>query len=125
MMYTFLCYAQMGSQQWHLGAIRTNNAPSAIRWARRRFTLLPENAVVHAVKVGTPSASPQGFADPELARRAAQLAQSESVRAKRAATLAKRREAIANRTPGQRAWWDNKRRRDRGRKGNGPHGREP
>ncbi len=62
MMHTFLCYAQMGSQQWHLGAIRTNNAPSALHalaGERRRACRESLHAVglaagVRGPRAGTP-----------------------------------------------------------------------
>jgi hypothetical protein len=119
MMRTYLVYATIAGTQRYLGTVRVGNEPTALRWAAKRFPLLPVGSV-HAVIADTESAKPYRFSDPELAQAAARAAQGEAARAKRTATIARRQAAEAARTPGQRVWWDNKRRRDRGTNGNGP-----
>jgi hypothetical protein len=121
MMRTYIVYAVIGGAQRYLGTVRVGNEPAARRWAERRFPFVPVGAV-QTVIAGSPSASPYRFSNPELAQAAARASQGEAVRAKRAATIAKRQAAHAARTPGQRAWWDNKRRREQGTNGNGPPG---
>lgn len=118
-MKTFLVYLDGPTGERYLGSVRTRNYDAAVRWATTKFPFVPASQI-RSVAVDAESAKSYRWSDPELAREAARLAQGEAVRAKRAATLAKRKAERATRTPRQRLYWDNLRRKQAQKRATAP-----
>lgn len=118
-MKTFLVHLDAPTGERYLGSVRAGTYDAAMRWATSRFPFVPATQI-RCLAVGPDTAKRHRWSDPELAREAARLAQGEAVRAKRAATLAKRKAERAARTPRQRLYWDNLRRKQAQKRATAP-----
>jgi hypothetical protein len=108
-------------RRW-VACVRAKGWQQAYAWAVQSWPLAPVGSLEVGAATPAHAGRRPGFSQEGVALRAAMLAQSPEARAKRSACRAAHREAVSQRTPGQQKWWDNKRRREQGAKGNGPQG---